>query len=512
MLMLVLVVPFSNQSCTNLEEEVFDRLTEDNFPRTSEEFIAALGAAYTSLYGFAGHNGYFSLQEVSSDEVLIPQRGGDWFDGGQWLRVHRHEYNAQEESINTGWNFLFGGVANCNRLIELFEGLVAEGSVAQAEADGFIAELKVLRALYYFWLMDAYGSVPIVTAFASADAAPANKERAEVYAFIESELNANVPKLDRAKNSATYARINYWTGKAIQAKLYLNAEVYTGTAKWAEAGAAADEIINSGLYSLESDYFDNFSAENDGSSENIYVIPYDEVNARGFNLAQMTLHYSSQASFNLQQQPWNGYCAVTEFYNKYEAGDLRRNGPAARGYGNFLAGPQFNADGTRAEDSGAETADPDGKPLTFTPEINEHFPNCLRQAGARIGKFEYEDGATPDLNNDFPLFRYADILLTKAEVLHRQGQSGQGLILVNQIRNRAGVASLAALTDQDLLDERGREMFYEGWRRQDLIRFGKYSDIRQFKPTVTPAFRNVFPIPQNQINANPSLNQNPGYN
>ncbi|MDP5172429.1 MAG: RagB/SusD family nutrient uptake outer membrane protein [Bacteroidia bacterium] len=506
-----LFVPLANQSCTNLDEELFTELTSDNFPQTDDEFISALGAAYTSLYGLMNHNALFSAMEVSSDEAMIPQRGADWFDGGQWLRMHRHEMNPNEESILGGWNFCYNGISNCNRLVELFEGLVESGQVSASEAAGFIGELKTLRALFYYWLLDVYGNVPIVTSFSSADAQPATVLRGEVFNFIVSELEANVPNLTRERNGQTYARVNYYVGKAIEAKLYLNAEVYTGTAQWAKAAAAADEIINSGLYSLEGNYFDNFSTENAGSSENIFVVPYDQVFAQGFNLPQMTLHYGSQFTFDLQQQPWNGYCSLQEFYNAYEANDIRRDGPVSRGYGNFISGPQFESDGSSPViDPSAEANDPDGAQLNFTPAINEHFPNCLRQAGVRMGKFEFAIGATPNLDNDFPIFRYADIMLVKAEAALRQGNTGDALALVNQVRARAGVADLGALTADDLLAERGREMFYEGWRRQDLIRFGKWTGTWDFKPASSPNTI-LMPIPANQLNANPNLTQNAGY-
>lgn len=511
LMLVALVTPLANQSCTNLDEQVFDQLTEANFPRTEEEFVSSLGVAYTNLYGFANHNSYFSLQEISSDEMMIPQRGNDWFDGGQWLRVHRHEYNKNEESVNNGWNNLFSGVATCNRLIELFTSEVEKGNVDATLADGFISELRVLRGLYYFWLLDIYGNVPIVTAFAEAEAQPATKSRAEVYAFVKGELEANVPKLKKEKTGQTYARMNYYAGQALLAKLYLNAGVYSGTPEWAKASAAASEVINSGLYSLENNYFDNFKTENAGSDENIFVVPYDQVNAGGFNLPQMTLHYSSQGTFNLQAQPWNGYCTLQEFYDSYEDTDLRKNGPAGRGYGNFIVGPQNNADGTPATDSGFEPGDPDGARLTFTPAINEHFPNALRQAGARVGKFEYANGATPNLDNDFPILRYADILLTKAEAEHNLGNSAAALLLVNQVRARAGVGAFTELNSDNLLAERGREMFYEGWRRQDMIRLGKYNAPRQFKPGTSDPAKNLMPIPQNQISANPNLQQNPSY-
>lgn len=503
-----LILAFS-QSCTDLEEEYFSELTENNFPTTEEQFIAALGATYTSLYGWANHNSIFSLQEVSSDEIMIPQRGNDWYDGGQWLRVHRHDMNKNEESVGNGWNFLYGGVNNCNRVIDLFTQLVTDGKVPQDQAASFIAEVKVLRALFYYWLLDAYGNVPIVTSFKGSETNPSTKSRSEVFTFVESELNENVPLLEKKKDATTYARMNYYAGKALQAKLYLNSEVYTGKQEWAKVIAACDEIINSGLYNLESDYFANFNTKNDGSSENIFVVPYDEINAQGFNLAQMTLHYQSQFTYNLQQQPWNGYCSLQEFYNSYSDSDKRKGVSGDRATrGNFVAGAQYAADGTRLTDSSAEAGDPDGPELTFTPAVNALEPNCLRQAGVRVGKFEYASGATPNLSNDFPILRYSDILLMKAEAQWRSG--GDGLALVNQVRARAGVPDFGALSADDLLAERGREFFYEGWRRQDLIRFGKFDDPWAFKPQ-SDACKTLFPIPASQIAANPNLSQNPCY-
>ena len=506
-----LLVVFSTQSCTNLDETPFSELTDETFPTTEEQFISALGATYTSLYGWANHGGIFSLQEVSSDEIMIPQRGSDWFDGGVWLRVHRHQYNKDEGPVNGGWSFLYGGINNCNRVIALFETLVGEGKVSPEQAAAFIGEVKVLRALFYYWLLDAYGNVPIVTSFADADPNPATKSRTEVFNFIESELKANVPNLAKKVDGSTYARMNYYAGQALLAKLYLNAEVYTGTPRWAEAAAACDEVINSGSYSLEGNYFTNFNARNEVSRENIFVVPYDRNQAQGFNLPAMTLHYSSQETFDLTFQPWNGYCTLQEFYDSYSDDDIRKGEYGNQKVrGNFHAGPQYKSNGfDRIMDSSSD--DPGGAEVEFTPQINNLEPDCQRQAGARVGKFEFVSGATENLDNDFPILRYSDVLLMKAEALwHQNAGSADALGLVNLVRARADVDAFTALTPDDLLAERGRELFYEGWRRQDLIRFGKYNAPWAFKDASEPC-KTLFPIPAEQINANPNLAQNPCY-
>lgn len=496
-------VALFSQACTNLDEKVFSQVTQDNFFRTPEEFASALGAAYTNLYGFANHNGIFSIQEVSSDELMIPQRGNDWFDGGQWLRMKRHTFTPLEDSFNNAWSFCYSGISACNRLIAQFEAIPNSTAV--------IAELRVLRAIYHFWLMDLFGNVPIVDKFAGAPARPANNTRAQVFAFIESEVNANVNQLSKNVDASTYGRVNFFVAQALLTKMYLNAQVYKGSPEFDKTIAAADQIINGGKYSLEGNYFANFNPTNNGSKENIFVIPYDEIFAQGFNLPQMTLHYGSQATFNLQQQPWNGYCTMEEFYNLYtgDANDTRRN--------NFLVGVQRTSGGAVILDSNAESADPDGQPLTFTPVVNELEPNALRQAGARVGKFQYKLGATPNLDNDYPLFRYADILLAKAEALCRKAgnwNDATARALFNQVRTRSGAAALATTTEQDYIDERGREMFAEAVRRQDLIRFNQFRLVPTRRPvngTASAATRGLFPIPTNQRNVNPNLAQNPGY-
>lgn len=501
-----------NQSCSDLKETLYDQVKSDEFFKSDDEFIAALGAAYTNLYGFENHGSYMALQEISSDEAMIPQRGGDWYDGGQWLNAHRAEFNPQDDNVKNSWLFLFGGVNTCNRLIFQFNKLISEGAVDPALATPFLSELRTLRALWYLWLVDGFGNVPIVDRFdVAADFKPVTKTRAEVFAFIEKELNESVPNLPKKVDGSTYARINYYTGKAIQAKLYLNAQVYKGAPEFDKAIAAADEIINSGNYSLESNYFSNFNTDNSGSKEFIFAIPYDKVNAQGFNLPQMTLHYVSQQTFNLTDQPWNGYCSLAEFYNSYQDGDVRKGVSGNQAIrGNFLAGRQFQSNGKdQLQDPSAD--DSDGVGVVFSPEINAHFPNCQRQAGVRIGKFEFASKATPNLSNDFPIFRYADILLVKAEALWRKSAGDvSALALVNQIRTRAGVAAFTSLTADNLLAERGREMFFEAWRRSDLVRFGKYDAQRQWKPASQPC-KQVWPIPRSQIDANSNLKQNPCY-
>lgn len=502
-------------SCTNLDEEVFDQVVAENFYQTPEEFDAAVASAYTSLYGYAGHNGIWSIQEVSGDALAITQKGGDWFDGGQWIRMHRHTFNDKEEAFNNTWNFLYTLVSNSNLLLEQFAEVPDSPDKART-----VAELRTLRALGYYWLMDLFGNVPIVTSFSAAEDEPSNDSRATVYAFVETEITESLPDLPAER---IYSKVTQGVAQAILAKLYINHAVYLGSesdATYQKAIDAVDAIDALGHWSLASDFFSNLVAENQGSTENIFVIPYDEVFAQGFNLPQMTLHYGSQETYNLVEQPWNGYVTLQEFYESYEANDIRRTA--------ILTGPQFKSDGvTPVVDASAEEADPDGPELNFTVEVNELEPNALRQAGGRIAKFPYELGATSSLNNDFPIFRYADMLLIKAEALWRisgNPTDGTALALVNDIRDRAGVDPITTLDGAlsfdlaggsvpggELLNERGREMYAESTRRQDLIRFGVFTTKNWWEKTNNEAFRILFPIPDPQRLANANLEQNPGY-
>ena len=506
----MLLLPF--QSCTDLEPEVFSDLTPANFPQTEADIISSYLNVYTNLYPLMNHGGYMSIQEVSSDEIMIPQRGSDWFDGGIWLRTHRGTFDPQDPQFNGAWSFLYQGALKANIVIDAIE----QSSLSDDQKAVFIAELRTLRAYFYYQLADSFGDVPLITEDSEAVTEPSATPRADIFNFVINELNESAGDLSRETGGATYGRINFYANRALASRFLLNAEVMTGSARWADAADAADEVINAGAYSLTDSYFENFDPDNDngltGTSENLWVVPYDApAVAGGFNIPQMTLHYSSQATFNLVDQPWNGYCTLQEFYDSYDDDDARKGVSGdQQTRGNFLAGQQFAADGvTPIVDGSAD--DPGGPELVFTPEVNALEPNAFRQAGARVFKYGYALGSPNTITNDFPIIRYAEVLMNKAEAMARQNQGGFGM-LVNMVRERA---DLDAMDEGDmdldmLLAERGREFFYEGTRRQDLIRFGKFTDS-WFARSAPPATAEIFPIPTPQLNANRNLTQNPGY-
>ena len=546
-------------SCTNLDEELFSEVTPDDYFKTEEQFVTALASAYTLLGPYATGDAY-SLQEVSTDEIVVPTRGADWDDGGAWRRLALHAWTFEDSNMNGAWNFGFQGVTTCNQLIYQFEQLVESGDIDVSTAEAFIAELVVLRGFYYWFLLDTFGNIPYVTDFASTNYSPSTVAREVVYANLIMELEAGVPKLSKAVDGTTYGRMNYWAGKHLLAILYLNAGVYTGTPAWQQAADAANEIIRDGGYNLESDYFVNFNVESQGSGEFIFAIPYDQVFFGGFNINMRTLHYGSQNTYNLTAQPWNGYCTLEEFYNSYEDTDLRKGQPGtvdgpSKVRGNFLAGYQYMADGiTPVTDANWEQpnpdrdppllGDPDGEWVNFgnigstQPQVNELGPQSYRQSGVRIGKWEFKLGSTDNMSNDRAIFRYGHVLLIRAEALWRMNQGdAEALSLVNEIRARSQSTELSSLDGVpsfmiseggssvpggELLNELGREMFAESFRRTDLIRWGYFTEVDKWAPPFNNpgdiikageayAYTTLFPIPRAQLEAGSNLVQNSGY-
>lgn len=514
-------------ACTDLEEDLVGDITSDitvDGINTGGGGSAGgeLTAAYAELRnaGTANHGGYYSIQELTSDEMLIGAKGGDWFDGGILVQLHQHTYTPTHDFVNSAWNQLYNAIGTVNDKIG--GGFLTSEEMAQARG---------LRAYFYWRLLDLFGNVKIVT---EAVADPPQASRSDVFEFVESELLAalgisevsesmDLSNTLLADGGSAYL-LNRYGVLGILAKLYLNAEIYTGRSMYDKAEIAAAYIIDSGAYQLcgegcsvtnlgkrpnvDSDpanlegYAAVFAPNNEGNPEHIFSVLYDEVTGTGMNFSQMNLHYSSQFTYNFSDQPWNGYATLEEFYNSYEEGDKRR-------VNNFLVGPQLDFSGSALLDF---AADDDDIQLNYTPEINELVPNSKREAGARPAKFSYKLLGRPEMDNDFPVVRLGDVYLIRAEAIARQsGNWSDAEPDVNILRARAGVREYSGnLTEDEFLAERGREMFQETSRRTDLIRFGKFNDAWWEKPASEP-YKNIMPIPQEQINAGAGLTQNPGY-
>ena len=512
-LLLVALTVFVGVACSDLDENLRGDFTEEDLTPNNPGLGATpnvngtipndgLNSAYSELLnGTAAHESYFTITGVSTDEMVITQKGGDWFDGGIWLNMHRHDFRPTNPGLNNAWTAAYGGISEANSLL-------ANGGLNANQT----AQLRVLRAFFYWRLMDTFGRVKIVTT-PGVDAPQV--DRPAVYDFVVREITESIP--DLGTNNG-YSRLNEYAAYAMLAKIYLNAEVYTrpypytpgtGTPAWQEAIDAADMVINSGQYNLDSDFASVFAPDNVENMEHIFIAPYDEVTGTGMNFAQMTLHYPSQLTFDLQNQPWNGYSTLEEFYNSYDANDVRREA-------SFIAGPQTDLNGNPILDVAFDKADPDGAPINYTPAINELAPNGSRQAGARLGKFSFKIGQGDNMDNDYTILRYADVLMAKAEAVARRDgnwSNSTTLALVNQLRARAGVTNFSALTADEFLAELGREFFQESKRRTDLIRFEAWGDSWWEKDGHNDSYKNVMPIPLDQINATTdnSLTQHEDY-
>ena len=472
----------SLQSCTDLTEPVYDAIPADQFLKTDAQVAAALGPAYGGLRGITWD--WFNPSEASSDELIVPTRGGDWFDNGDWLAYSRHTWTPQHGPINGMWGFIFGNISQVNQLIPVV-------STNKAAVD----ELRAIRAFYYFMAIDAFGNVPIVT---DAKSNGATKPRAEVFAFIEKELTESIPSLTAGK---AYSRMTQDAANMLLAKLYLNAGVYKGSPEWQKALDATNKVIASkNAYALGSSTLSNFIVQNQGSGENIWTIPFDSFKAGGMNFQMRTLHYANQQTYGLGNSPWNGFCTLADFYNSFEKTDLRK--------AMWIEGQQFAA-------SGAKLLDAKNQPLLFIADFpKDQMTDAdaeFQVAGIRAQKYEIQrNNPNGDQSNDYVVFRLADALLMKAEASFRLGKTADALAEINKIRARSGVSAMTTLTEKDILAERGREMAWEGWRRNDMIRFGTFSLERKFMKKLDKT-RELFPIPQARRDANPLLTQNPGY-
>ena len=478
-------------SCTDLDDQLTDKIPFDQFPENDAQAALMVVPVYRPMQDFLDWGGWWFCQEVTSDEMVCPTRHTDWDDGGKWRVLYQHTWDNKTEAVAAMWGRFYNGIVEANRLIEVLNPENLPMNELTPAGAKNLAKLKIMRAYYYYLLIDNYGDVPYVTSFKNAEKQPNKTPRAEVFNNIVAEIEESIPYLDASMSKTSVSKGMAWS---LLAKLYLNAEVYTGTPKWAEAENACDSVLALG-YSLETDPLAPFVTNNQNSLENIFTIPYDEDTYQGFNLHMRTLHYNSNLTFDMSVGPWNGFAVTEQHYNTYPQNDKRKDGY-------FLVGQQYTSTGQPIVDAVA------GKPLVFNPYIPKlvmdasFTPEVIRMSGARVKKFEIKLGAKENLSNDFPIFRLADIMLMKAEAMVRQSKNGDDYI--NPIRRRAGLADLSNATLDDILAERGREMFWEAHRRQDLIRFGKFNQA-WWKKRASDVSRRIFPIPQWAIDSNPNL-------
>ncbi|RCH55696.1 RagB/SusD family nutrient uptake outer membrane protein [Mucilaginibacter hurinus] len=492
---------------------VFDK------PEAYKQFLAKLYATL-SLTGQKGESGlpeisapdegttaflrgYWALQEVTTDECI-----NAWGDGGL-VEYHGHAWSDQNSYVNLMYQRLFINISYCNEMIRAVNDNPGGLSGTQkTEIDAYQAEARFLRAYFYACAMDIFGNVPFVTEADKPGAfLPKQIKRADLFNYVESELKA-VADLLPAPGSSEYARANKAAAWALLSRIYLNAQVYTGSARYDQAITYANMVINSGAYTLHDNYAGLFLADNHLAGDEIILpIASSGANSRSYGDVTFIIHAGVGGSmdaandYGIASGGWNGNRMTTAFVDT-----------------------QF-PDPSGATDKRA-IFHTDGQTLTITnPTIFTEGYLCAKwknvTSTGEIG------GNATFVETDFPLFRLAEVYLNYAEATVRGGaggDAGKALQLVNELRARAygntsGNITSSQLTLDFLLQEKGREFYWEAQRRTDLIRHGKFtgSDLLwDFKGGVmagtgTAPHFSLFPIPASDLQLNNNLVQNPGY-
>ena len=506
------------QNCTSLTEVPHDALTPETAFKSDAEILAGVAGVYAGLRAIEWV-GYITLEDLTTDDAIVPTRGNDWYDNGQWLDLHRQTWTANSagelEFVDGAWNDLFSGVAKSNLMIDV----ITKSGLAAAKKDSTLAELRTMRAWYYYMLQDMFGGVPIVTTTELKQYA--RSPRDSVFKFIESELLDSRKNLPDRWDAANYGRITKGAANAILASLYLNAGIFDKNSGWNATGynsckgvavqggdacagaiAAADAVINSGVYTLNPNWFQNFSPDNKSSPENIFVIVHiADASAIGGSWPMRTLHYNQLNTGD--GGPWNGFATLAETYNTFSATDDRK--------GMWLAGQG------KSFETGQPVNDRQGNPLIFTPTIRD-VDVANEGEGVRFNKFspipDPPHGSSQP--NDFTLFRLSEMYLIKAEAELEAGNTAAAQADLNTIHNRHDPANPLTVSRDAILKERLLELSAEGKRRTDMIRMGKFlswteASLHGHVNKSTEAFRLLFPISSNQLGSNPLLTQNPGY-
>ncbi|WP_297094583.1 RagB/SusD family nutrient uptake outer membrane protein [uncultured Draconibacterium sp.] len=542
-------------ACTDLDETVYSGLTDETIDVNDPEVVGYMMGEALAQFRFLywGWNGYFDVMEECSDIYMTPKRlGVGW--GDLYIPMHKHSWNSTQGHIDALWNYAYVGIGYANKTLDVLP-----------ETGPEQAQMRFIRALNYYVLLDAFRNVPLETTQDTEPGyLPEQADAQEIFDFCVSELNAIKDDLGTEK---VFGYANRFAADMALAKLYLNYNAYFGTndnSYYTLALAEVNDVIENGGYSLAPNYLDNFKVDIDGSPEVIFAIPLDHTNASHNYLVNKCLVGAGAAAYGYNGSPWNGSCAVPQFIDTYEEGDMRLGYTWAGGVQHFAT-----------EDADGNTIPQSGDPIPFGTDDwagegylnysrNVHSidnPGAYQQEGYRFVKSEIEAGDYGTYGNDVAFFRLADAMFIKAECLLRLGQDEQTAAdLITEVRSRSfdsaqgAVRTVADLKGGSIYDYGHREYTSEGFanydpasyivtieggddielggllddlawefagehhRRQDLVRF-KMSDGRNVfngkswfcKDATTETHWDYFPIPKAALDANISLVQNDGY-
>lgn len=529
----VLALSLSLTSCLN--ETPKDQIPETEIYDSANSLYVN---AVASLYNYIGAHeegeglqgtcrGIYDYNTLTTDEAIIPIRGGNWYDGGLWKNMYDHTWTATDTDLYNVWKYLYKVIVLSTKSLETIE--KHKALLTEQQRVDYSAEVRAVRAMYYYYAMDMFGRIPILQSSTQKTADIRQSNRSDVFWYVVKELQEVTPLLANEHSNLQgnyYGRVTRPVAWFLLAKLSLNAEVYTDD-DWTDSSRPDGktimfdiegnkknawqtcvhycDLITAAGYTLEADYTKNFAVHNEGSTENIFTIPLDKIlYLNEFHYLFRSRHYAHGGAYSGASE--NGTCATL---HTMAVNGFGTETPDARLDMNFYTG--------KVEVDGKYVTLDDGTPLEYKPlavEENLTASPYLETAGARMKKYEvdrtaYSDGRMPD--NDIVLYRYADVLLMKSEAKVRNGESGDEEI--NAVRSRVGMPSLSATLD-NLLNERLLELVWEGWRRQDMIRFGTYCkqyDIHTPSEADKKGYTTVFPIPEKAHELNPNLKQNPVY-
>jgi starch-binding outer membrane protein, SusD/RagB family len=504
---------FLSVACTDLNEEILDGYegVSSSGSGGAVNSTALLQSVTEDLRNFQDQGQMFTMEEMSTDALVGPTRGSDWDDFGKWRQFHAHTWGPNNEEIIKAWNNLLSSVFNCNQIID------------NSNDSSQIKQARFLRAFNYYYVIDLFGQTPYRDPKSDPKSDAKVWNRSQATAFVIKELEEILSSLP-ARTPGDPSIINKDAANFLLAKLYLNKAVFTASNP---AGPYTFDVadmnkvvtyVDAISSSLTTDYWDNFSPDNNNSQELLFT----SKNVRSTSGGNIQSRWRMGMHYKQTPDGWNGFTTLAEYYDKFDATDKRRNktspliiekfgNPIGFQQGQMYAPAQKDKDGNIITPGGIiPLKDRKGLPLFFTKKISIVVKDAsiLETAGIRTQKYEPDSKDIGSPENDYVLMRYSDALLMKAEAIKR-GASGNADAIMAQIATRAGIPAIPA-TLESIYDERGRELWFEGWRRNDMIRFGKFLQPRELKPNVSNPKYVLFAIPGDAL-YNPNIKQNPGY-